>query len=91
MRMRTTRGRMSRLCGNAASAAAAPGGPDYYSEPVTRNLALELVRVTEAAALAGGKWLGRGDKNKVLLRRASVARCGPCLEWTPLVRCQVQD
>lgn len=28
-----------------------------------RNLALELVRVTEAAALAAGRWLGRGDKN----------------------------
>src|SRR6266545_5688723 len=27
-----------------------------------RNLALELVRVTEAAALAGGWWVGRGDK-----------------------------
>ena len=27
-----------------------------------RNLALELVRVTEAAALAGGRWVGRGDK-----------------------------
>src|SRR5436309_9670155 len=28
-----------------------------------RNLALELARVTEAAALAAGRWLGRGDKN----------------------------
>jgi fructose-1,6-bisphosphatase/sedoheptulose 1,7-bisphosphatase-like protein len=28
-----------------------------------RNLALELVRVTEAAAMAAGRWLGRGDKN----------------------------
>ncbi|QBF46877.1 class II fructose-bisphosphatase [Janibacter limosus] len=28
-----------------------------------RNLAMELVRVTEAAALAGGRWVGRGDKN----------------------------
>lgn len=30
-----------------------------------RNLALELVRVTEAAALAAGRWQGRGDKNNV--------------------------
>ncbi len=30
-------------------------GPD-------RNLALELVRVTEAAALASARWIGRGDK-----------------------------
>jgi fructose-1,6-bisphosphatase II len=27
-----------------------------------RNLALELVRVTEAAALASARWIGRGDK-----------------------------
>ncbi|MGH2530097.1 MAG: class II fructose-bisphosphatase [Actinomycetota bacterium] len=27
-----------------------------------RNLALELARVTEAAALAAGRWVGRGDK-----------------------------
>ena len=28
-----------------------------------RNLALELVRTTEAAAMAVGRWMGRGDKN----------------------------
>jgi fructose-1,6-bisphosphatase II len=28
-----------------------------------RNLALELVRVTEAAALACGRWVGKGDKH----------------------------
>jgi fructose-1,6-bisphosphatase II len=27
-----------------------------------RNLAMELVRTTEAAALAGARWMGRGDK-----------------------------
>ena len=27
-----------------------------------RNLALDIVRVTEAAALAAGRWMGRGDK-----------------------------
>ncbi|MDQ1375701.1 MAG: fructose,6-bisphosphatase, partial [Actinomycetota bacterium] len=27
-----------------------------------RNLAMELVRVTEAAALAASRWMGRGDK-----------------------------
>jgi fructose-1,6-bisphosphatase II len=32
-----------------------PSAPD-------RNLALELVRVTEAAALGCGRWIGRGDK-----------------------------
>lgn len=34
----------------------APSSPD-------RNLALELVRVTEAAAMAAGRWTGKGDKN----------------------------
>jgi fructose-1,6-bisphosphatase II len=29
-----------------------------------RNLALELVRVTEAAALAAARWVGRGEKEK---------------------------
>jgi fructose-1,6-bisphosphatase II len=29
-----------------------------------RNLALELVRVTEAAALAAARWVGRGDKEQ---------------------------
>jgi fructose-1,6-bisphosphatase II len=28
-----------------------------------RNLALELVRATEAAAMAAGRWMGRGNKN----------------------------
>jgi fructose-1,6-bisphosphatase II len=28
-----------------------------------RNLALDLVRVTEAAAMAAGRWMGRGDKD----------------------------
>ena len=32
-------------------------------EAPDRNLALELVRVTEAAAMAAGRWVGRGDKN----------------------------
>ena len=28
-----------------------------------RNLAMDLARATEAAALAAGRWFGRGDKN----------------------------
>ena len=28
-----------------------------------RNLALDLVRVTESAAMAAARWMGRGDKN----------------------------
>ncbi len=37
------------------AAGGVPQAPD-------RNLAMEIVRVTEAAALAAGRWLGRGDK-----------------------------
>ncbi len=33
-------------------------------EKPDRNLALEIVRATEAAALAAGRWMGRGDKEK---------------------------
>ncbi len=32
------------------------------SEIIGRNLAVELVRVTEAAALTAGRWMGRDDK-----------------------------
>jgi len=35
------------------------------AEPVERNLGLDLVRVTETAALAAARWLGRGDKKAV--------------------------
>jgi fructose-1,6-bisphosphatase II len=40
----------------------APGLSAAHEAP-DRNLALELVRVTEAAAMAAGRWVGRGDKN----------------------------
>ncbi|MBH30225.1 MAG: fructose-bisphosphatase class II [Actinobacteria bacterium] len=33
-----------------------------HTELPDRNLALELVRTTEAAALAAARWMGRGDK-----------------------------
>jgi fructose-1,6-bisphosphatase II len=36
--------------------------PDSRREAPDRNLALELVRVTEAGAMAAGRWVGRGDK-----------------------------
>jgi fructose-1,6-bisphosphatase II len=35
---------------------------EQHSSDPTRNLALELARVTEAAALAAGRFMGRGDK-----------------------------
>ncbi len=37
--------------------------PNPHASPPDRNLALELVRVTEAAAMAAGRYVGRGDKN----------------------------
>src|SRR5689334_5536413 len=39
-----------------ATLAPSPSAPD-------RNLALDLVRVTEAGAMAAARWVGRGDKN----------------------------
>jgi fructose-1,6-bisphosphatase II len=42
-----------------------PEYADAVQPPVKpdRNLALELIRVTEAAAIAAARWSGRGDKN----------------------------
>jgi len=42
---------------------AVPAPLAVRGEAPDRNLALELVRVTEAAAMAAGRWVGRGDKN----------------------------
>jgi fructose-1,6-bisphosphatase II len=41
----------------------ANGNRERRREAPDRNLAMELVRVTEAAAMAAGRWVGRGDKN----------------------------
>ena len=38
--------------------------PETTGAQPDRNLALELVRVTEAAALAASRWIGRGEKEK---------------------------
>jgi fructose-1,6-bisphosphatase II len=46
-----------------STASPAPAHLEVSSEAPDRNLALELVRVTEAAAMAAGRWVGRGDKN----------------------------
>src|SRR5947207_15728894 len=43
-----------------------PDVPEALSvsrEAPDRNISMELVRVTEAAAMAAGRWVGRGDKN----------------------------
>jgi fructose-1,6-bisphosphatase II len=44
-----------RTSGTTSGESSQPEAPD-------RNLALELVRVTEAAAMTAGRWVGRGDK-----------------------------
>jgi len=36
-----------------------------YSKTKERNLAMELVRVTEAAAISAGRWMGKGNKELV--------------------------
>ena len=38
---------------------------NHFAMPIERNIAMELVRVTEAAALASARYLGRGDKTVV--------------------------
>ena len=40
-----------------------PRTPEPAEHAPNRNLALELARVTEAAAMASARWVGRGDKN----------------------------
>jgi len=51
----------------APAAGIREGGPEVPPEPgrhaPDRNLAMELARVTEAAAMAAARWVGRGDKN----------------------------
>jgi fructose-1,6-bisphosphatase II len=37
----------------------------HSQQPIERNIAMELVRVTEAAAMAAARYLGRGDKTVV--------------------------
>jgi fructose-1,6-bisphosphatase II len=41
------------------------GAAGHLPPDPDRNLALELVRVTEAAAIAAGRFMGRGDKERV--------------------------
>src|SRR5690606_16388012 len=47
----------------AMTETASTGAQVRQPQDLDRNLALDLVRVTEAAAMAAGRWVGRGDKN----------------------------
>ncbi|MGH7085506.1 MAG: fructose-bisphosphatase class II, partial [Acetobacteraceae bacterium] len=51
-------------------------------EVTDRNLALELVRVTEAAALASSRWMGRGQKNEA--DAAAVAAMRRAFDWVAI-------
>ena len=49
-----------------ARIAKCPASTLYVVQPPSmpdRNIALEMIRVTEAAAIAAARWAGRGDKN----------------------------
>ncbi len=48
---------------SSSSPTPAPDGLAPHPSAPDRNLALELVRVTESGAMAAGRWVGRGDKN----------------------------
>lgn len=48
-------------------------GPHAPAPAPDRNLALELVRVTEAAAMATGRWVGRNDAAGALAAAAANA------------------
>src|SRR5215218_11318266 len=54
----------SRMADQPSDLQALPEALQVSPEQPDRNLALELVRVTEAAAMAAGRWVGRGDKNR---------------------------
>src|SRR3984885_7386436 len=53
----------TRLSGKEAVMTTDQQVPEAASHAPDRNLALELARVTEAAAMAAARWVGRGDKN----------------------------
>jgi fructose-1,6-bisphosphatase II len=62
--------------GATTDAAPAPERPD-------RNLAIEIVRVTEAAAMAAARWQGRGDKeNGDQAAVDAMRRCSTRSRWT---------
>ena len=54
----------------------------HSDRPIERNIAMELVRVTEAAALASARHLGRGDKTTI--DEAAVAAMRYVLGYIPM-------
>src|SRR5712691_11904461 len=58
----TRRGLSTRCSCSTREAARSRGGNQMSGRPPDRNLALELVRVTEAGAIGAARWVGRGEK-----------------------------
>ena len=56
--------------------------PEAGGHAPDRNLGIELVRVTEAAALAAARWMGRGDK--VAADQAAVDAMRLMLDTVPM-------
>ena len=54
----------------------------HFDMPIERNIAMELVRVTEAAAMASARYLGRG--NKTIVDAAAVAAMRYVLGYVPM-------
>ncbi|MBN1376370.1 MAG: class II fructose-bisphosphatase [Dehalococcoidia bacterium] len=54
----------------------------HFNGSIERNIAMELVRVTEAAALAAARYLGRGDKE--LVDGSAVAAMRYVLDYVPM-------
>jgi fructose-1,6-bisphosphatase II len=50
--------------GSTPAAAAPPGRPGFGPDVMEQLLALDMVRVTEAAALASARMMGRGDRHE---------------------------
>ena len=71
--------------------------PETYPAKMDRNLALEAVRVTEAAALAASRLMGRGDEKSAdqaavdAMRRAleRIAALGSVVEPPRLIRIEM--
>src|SRR5690606_9865806 len=57
----TEGGSMGRISQAGALPGGSPDGRVAAPQPIERNLGLELVRVTETAAMAAAGWQGRGD------------------------------
>jgi fructose-1,6-bisphosphatase II len=57
------------------------------ARPPDRNLALELARVTESAAMSAGRWIGRGEKNEA--DQAAVDAMRAMLDTVAMAGCVV--